>query len=366
VKANRDPSRRLALFALGRPDPTIVNPARLPPARSAEVCGRCHGQRLAADVGPFLTHGDPFVPGDDLSRTTKPLQRDTPLGGDPTAFAARFWPDGTARLTAYEYQGLLQSRCATKGGLTCTTCHGMHEGDPRGQLRAGVRGADGDRMCTGCHAALADGAAAAAHTHHAPAGAGARCVGCHMPRIVYGVLDVHRSHRIQVPEPARDATAGRPDACTGCHVAETAAWAAAARARLWGRAAAEGGVAAAETSPSLALFAGDPLTRAVAADALGRVQLPISPDERARRSGLLLEAMAGDTYPAVRHLAARALGRLGAPRMGDFDPSATPVIRAAAVEGLRARLGGAALAPPPAEVAALRSRAPRQDVDIGE
>jgi predicted CXXCH cytochrome family protein len=275
VKANRDPLRRLALFATGRPDPTIVNPARLPPARSAEICGRCHGQRLAADVGPFLTHGDPFVPGDDLSRTTKPLQRDTPLGGDPTVFAPRFWPDGTARLTAYEYQGLLQSRCAREGALTCTTCHGMHEGDPRGQLRAGMRGADGDRMCTGCHGGLADGGAAAAHTHHAPTGAGARCVGCHMPRVVYGVLDVHRSHRIEVPEPARDATAARPDACTGCHVDETAAWAAAARARLWGRAPAAGGVAAAETSPSLAVVAGDPLTRAVAADALGRVQVPL-------------------------------------------------------------------------------------------
>jgi hypothetical protein len=125
-------------------------------------------------------------------------------------------------------------------------------------------------------------------------------------------------------------------------------------------------VAAAETSPSLGVFAGDPLTRAGAAGALGRVQVPLEPEARARRAGLLLEAMAGDTYPAVRHLAVRALGRLGVPRTGDFDPSATAVIRAAAVEGLRARLGAAALAPPPADVAALRSRAPRQDVDIGE
>jgi predicted CXXCH cytochrome family protein len=344
VRANADPLRRLALWVRHAPDPTIVNPARLPPARSAEICGRCHGQRLAPDVGPFLAHGDPFVPGDELARMTKPLRRDTPLGGDRTAFAARFWPDGTARLTAYEYQGLLQSRCAKEGGLTCTTCHGMHEGDPRGQLRAGLRGAAADRMCTGCHSQLADGKAAAAHTHHDPAGAGGRCVGCHMPRIVYGVLDAHRSHRIEVPAPSHDAAVGRPDACTGCHVEK-------APAPVVGA-----------VPPSRALFSGDPLTRAVAADALGRVQAPLAPDERARRAGRLLEAMAHDTYPAVRHLAARALGRLGVDGAASFDPSATAEERAATI----ARLRTGAVAPLPAEVAALRAEAPRQDVDIGE
>jgi predicted CXXCH cytochrome family protein len=336
VTASADPLRRLFVRARRAADPTIVNPARLSPARSAEICGRCHGQRIAADVGPFMAHGDPFVPGDDLARLTKPLARDTPLGGDREAFAPRFWADGTARLTAYEYQGLLQSACAVKGGLTCTTCHGMHEGDPRGQLRGGLRGAAADRMCTGCHVQLTGAAAVAKHTKHDPAGA--RCVGCHMPRVVYGVLDVHRSHRIEVPRPARNAADGRPDACAGCHVERSAG----------------------------AVFAGDPVTRAIAADALGRAQVPLPPEERARRAGQLLEAMAGDTYPAVRQLAARALGRLGVEGAAAFDPSGAPAARATAVARLRARLGPNATAPPADEVAALRARAPRQDVDIGE
>src|SRR5439155_420226 len=105
--------------------------------------------------------------------------------------------------------------------------------DPRGQLR--VRFADRpDAMCTGCHQALAAAPALAAHTHHQPTGVGSRCVSCHMPRIVYGVLDVHPSHRIEVPDPGRNAAAGRPDACTGCHVDRTAAWAQVAAARFWG------------------------------------------------------------------------------------------------------------------------------------
>src|SRR5262249_9699622 len=79
VPRHADPARRYALHLGGGPDPTIVSPARLPPARAADVCGRCHGQRIADDVGPFLEHGDPFVPGDDLGLYTAPLWRETPL-----------------------------------------------------------------------------------------------------------------------------------------------------------------------------------------------------------------------------------------------------------------------------------------------
>jgi hypothetical protein len=362
VGANADPLRRLTLWAWRAADPTIVNPARLSPARAADVCGRCHGQRLAADVRPFMAHGDPFVPGDDLALTTEPLWRDTTLAGARGAFAPRFWADGTPRLTAYEYQGLLQSRCAQEATLTCTTCHGMHEGEPRGQLRVGLRGAAADGMCTQCHTTLADGAAAGRHTHHEAANGGARCVGCHMPRVVYGVLDVHRSHRIEVPDPAHAASAGRPDACTGCHVGETPVWAATMRARLWGGTA----PSVPETSAPLeALFSGDSVTRAVSADALGREQVPLGPAARAARVGALLEAMAGDDYPAVRHLAWRALGRLGVDA-ADYDPSADGRARSAAVERVRARLGGGGAKSAPEVVARLRARAVGGDVEIGE
>jgi predicted CXXCH cytochrome family protein len=365
ARASADPLRRFVARARKLSDATIVNPSRLSPARAADVCGRCHGQRLADDVAPFLAHGDPFVPGDALALYTAPLWRDTPLGGDPTVFAARFWADGTPRLTAYEYQGLLQSRCAQRGALTCTTCHGMHEGDPRGQIRAGYRGAAADAMCTRCHTALADTTASARHSHHDAAGAGGRCVACHMPRIVYGVLDVHRSHRIEVPEPARAAAQGRPDACTGCHVSETPAWAAAARARLWGRPA--GDPAPVGSSTLDELFAGDPIGRAVAADALGRVQAPLAPDARAIRRGALLDTMVGDPYPAVRHLAWRALGRLTPAVVAlEYDPSAEASVRGVVVSRLRARLGPETVAPVPGVVAALRARGRREEIEIGE
>lgn len=372
VARNADPARRARLATTGVADPTIVNPSRLSPGRAADLCGRCHGQRLADDVAPFLAQGDRFVPGDDLAVESSPLWRDTPLAGDRTAFAGRFWTDGTPRLTAYEYQGLLQSPCAMRGPLTCTSCHGMHEGDPRGQLRARLA-AQPDALCTGCHRQLAAAPALAAHAHHDPAGEGARCVSCHMPPIVYGVLSVHRSHRIEVPDPARDAAAGRPDACTGCHVDRTAAWAALSARRFWGtRPAGDAPPVPDGTAPMQAILAGEAPARAVAADALGKVLGPPDPTTRARRMGLLLDAMSSDRDPAIREIAWRGLRRLatGSPtaqlvRGVGYDPAGSPSARAASVAALRSAVGE--VIPPAASlVAALRGGIADRDLEIGE
>ena len=337
VARNADPARRARLAATGAADPTIVNPSRLSPGRAADLCGRCHGQRLADDVGPFLAHGDPFVPGDDLAIESAPLWRDTPLHGDRTAFAARFWTDGTARLTAYEYQGLLQSPCAMRGPLTCTSCHGMHEGDPRGQLRARFA-PQADAMCTGCHQALAAAPRwRRTRTTTRPGRAPAACA-CHMPRIVYGVLDVHRSHRIEVPDPARAAAAGRPDACTGCHVDRTAAWAQARLRRFWGsrpvpgRRTGPGGDGAGR---------GDPGRRSArAADRRRRDRrVPhnrLTAPTRNGRLGLLLEVMENDAVPSGpgnRLARPRAAWPPGEPtaellRRSAYDPAAPAEARA--------------------------------------
>jgi len=376
ARANADPVRRYVLHLGGRGDPTIVNPSRLSPARAADLCGRCHGQRIADHVDRFLDHGDPFVPGDDLALWSAPLWQDTPMGAHHAPFAPRFWADGTARLTAYEYQGLLQSPCTQRGTLTCSSCHGMHDGDPRGQLRPA---AAGDGACTGCHRELAAVDARARHSHHlaqAFSAAAVTCVDCHMPRVVYGVLDVHRSHRIEVPDPARAAAYGRPDACTDCHADQTPAWAAAAVRRWWGR----GGDAPASSADVVALAAaqgplgkllsGDPIERAVAADALGWTRAPAGPPALAVRAGLLLDAMASDHYPAVRYLAARALGRLvpSLPALAAYDPiDDRAAVRRAAVERLRASLPPPSVtAPDPARVRRLREAATAVAIDIGE
>jgi hypothetical protein len=208
-----------------------------------------------------------------------------------------------------------------------------------------------------------------------------------MPRIVYGVLDIHPSHRIEIPNPARAITSRRPDACTLCHVEKDRTWAMTERARLWpdaggmGMGTSRAGAAASPNdhlSPQEAIFAGDPVVRAVMAEAIGRAPLPsdaAAADRASRtRAAALLDAMEDDRYPAVRHLAARALGTLVTARAPSarvdataFDAMAPPRERARATAELRQ-----ALALPKASgsdahrIAALRADAARVDIDIGE
>ena len=367
----------------------MINPAHLSPSRSADICGRCHGQRLTDDVAPFLAHGDPFVPGENLELYSAPLWRDTPLRGDAQAFAPRFWDDGTPRLTAYEFQGWLQSRCAQEGVLTCISCHDMHGGAPRGQLRKTARG---DLACTSsCHTRFSTASAKALHTHHDAAGEGARCVSCHMPRIVYGVMDIHLSHRIEIPDPAQAIRTGRPDACTLCHVERSRAWVRAARGRLWpsdsvpAAAIAFGGSVGDNgddgLAPLEALFAADPIGRAVAAEALGaapeiRGETEKSARGRAVRQAALLSALANERYPAVRHLAGRALARLLATQhrvaesalAAAYDATAPAAERTAQIARLERALPEAARLrdAQASRVADLRAKSRVRDIDIGE
>jgi hypothetical protein len=367
VEQNRDPLRRFMLHLGEQRDPTIANPARLGAARSAQVCGHCHGQRIAPDIEHVHRFGDRFVPGEDLMRYSTPLARDTALHGDSRAFAARFWPDGTARLTAYEYQGLLQSACAEHGELTCTTCHGMHEGDPRGQLRP-ARSDDG--ACTGCHRELASAQAVATHSHHPAGSPGARCLECHMPRIVYGLVGAHRSHHIDSPRPELATDASHPDACTLCHADESREWAAAALARWRGTASI--GVAQPQIPEvTRALLEGDPIERAIAAAALGQNNAG-TPERTPARIGLLLDIMREDAYPAVRAIAWRSLRALLAqaaqpvPEVAAFTATDSAAARAGSLDALQASWPQNVWSAPDAAIRALRVHRADVDISIGE
>src|SRR5262245_10396544 len=231
VRRNENPLRRYLLNAsTSRRDPTIHSPLELSKERQVQLCGHCHGQRVPNPlerIDEFATRGDPYTAGDDLSEYTTPVQIDTKLEG--TEFWLRFWKDGTARLTAYEYQGLLQSKDYQHGDLTCISCHSMHGGDPKGMITEEKRG---PAACLPCHAEI--GKNIEGHTKHKAASTGSDCYACHMPKITYGLLDVHPTHRIQNPDPARAWRYDMPEACTLCHTNKTARWAAASVAEQYG------------------------------------------------------------------------------------------------------------------------------------
>jgi predicted CXXCH cytochrome family protein len=362
VQRNGSPLHRaLAEVGLARSS-DMVDPPRLGQAESAALCGQCHAQRLPdpmSKLWTFLDTGPTFRPGGRLEGHVKPITRDTanPDGPQaPSPFPDRFWKDGTARLTAYEYLGVTQSPCFRGGRFSCASCHRMHGGDVAGQIEPELRG---DRACTQCHTAIARDVSA--HTHHAPASSGSRCLDCHMPRIVYGVLAIHRSHRVESPDVRRDVEAGRPNACTACHADRGAPWAAERMRALWGaryeppRSRPDGVPLGGVPELLASLHAGDPVQRAVAVAALGRA----AGTADGARGAMLVNTLVGlgDPYPAIRYLARQSalaldhtLGLGLGDGLGAYDTLAPLETRGPALEALLKQLEAAAtgrLAPAP-------------------
>ena len=101
--------------------------------------------------------------------------------------------------------------------MACTTCHDPHAQDPSAQLAALATTA-GNKLCVGCHPALATPAAQQAHSHHGATSTGNACIGCHMPKknmgLDYGLV---RYHRIGSPTDKRRVEGDRPLECALCH-----------------------------------------------------------------------------------------------------------------------------------------------------
>ncbi len=363
AERNRSPVQRyLSQLKLSPPQTDIVNPARLAQPQSLAVCGQCHSQRLPDPVEKLWTYlatGPTFRPGDVLAGHVTPLTRDTPVP-DPTAppdtYRNRFWSDGTARLTSYEYLGITQSPCLKDPNFTCRSCHTMHGGDVKGQIEPSMRG---DRACTQCHTQI--GQNISAHTHHPAESSGSRCLDCHMPKTVYGILTTHRSHRIESPDAKRDVEGSRPNACTLCHLDRSARWAGERMQALWGprfgpAVQRPDGLPVDVPDALAAAHAGDPIQRAVYLAQLGRDD---SATPARERGFLLANALVGfgDQYGALRFIARGTALRLDASlglglasELGAFDVQGPERERSQALRGLLHRFEAAAkerLPPPP-------------------
>jgi hypothetical protein len=271
----------------------------LSPRASVALCARCHG-------GP-PTAGD-FGPADAEDYVAVIADR------------PGFFPSGAAAGQVYQAPAFLRSPCHLRGGLTCTGCH-EHHGTGL------VAGAGPDALCASCHAEKAT----RAHTFHDPRGDGARCVECHMPRLLRGLLAHQRDHRIAVPVPGGES----PDACTACHRDRDAAWAVRAWRERWGEppaatleaergiSLARRGLAGAEPRLRAALSHPDPFFRANAALYLGdaaallddpspEVRLcAVAAAERGSAPDALLARLAADPAARVRAAAHVAIARRG-------------------------------------------------------
>ncbi len=213
-------------------DPTIVNPARLDPARSAQVCGQCHGNYIMREefALEFARNGPLYRPGDDLHRTRYYIQypgtnataaQKTEFAQNKEFYTTRWWEDGTVLAGGREFTALLATPCHTRGTMTCLSCHSMHDSDPNDQLK---RGRDGPAACTQCHKEERFTTRVPEHTHHAAGSSGSNCLNCHMPHTTYALFKGIRSHQINSPRAESSARHGVPNACNLCHLDRTLDW----------------------------------------------------------------------------------------------------------------------------------------------
>jgi hypothetical protein len=140
-------------------DRTIVNPARLTPERSLDVCLQCHLQ------GDVYTH----PPGRDAFS----FRPGRPLAEHRLDFLVRSTRADEMGIASHGTR-MMQSRCftASRGALTCVHCHDPHvpvESVSRSQFIS---------RCLTCHQAES-----CRRVDDAPAqGERADCIACHMPR----------------------------------------------------------------------------------------------------------------------------------------------------------------------------------------
>lgn len=164
---------------------SIVNPARLTPARRMDLCMQCHLEPTSTGIPALIRRFDrgpfSFVPGEPLSSLVLAFDH---LPGPQH--------DDKFEIVGSSAYRLRQSRCfrESQGALTCDTCHDPHR-IPRGD--EAVR--HYSEACRKCHAAgFADLVSKGLHT------ASDDCAGCHMPKrrtedVVHVVMTDHLIQR---------------------------------------------------------------------------------------------------------------------------------------------------------------------------
>ncbi|MBI3208850.1 MAG: tetratricopeptide repeat protein, partial [Candidatus Solibacter usitatus] len=198
-----DGAEHAALMKSGRSekDPRIARMGSMSTQQRNEMCAPCHAKMSA------------------LSSGYQPLQRFFDHYDLVTLESPDFYPDGRDLGENYTYTSWQMSSCVRRAKFECLHCH-----TSSGAFR--FAGENADRACLPCHANVT-----AAHTHHKPESAGARCIGCHMPKTRFAAME-RSDHSMQPPTPAATARFGSPNACNVCHADRDAAWAD-LQARQW-------------------------------------------------------------------------------------------------------------------------------------
>ncbi|MBI4324008.1 MAG: C cytochrome precursor, partial [Chloroflexi bacterium] len=336
----------------------IVHPKKIPPARSAQICGFCHSMKWWDAKEGWPERGFSFRPGDDLEATTpiirpKELERQPwlrkVLEKNPEILHDFFWSDGMIRVSGRDYNGLIESPCYRGGQFSCLSCHSMHSSEPDAQL--GRDRAD-NRACTQCHDRFRADDQLAAHTRHEVQSSGSQCYNCHMPHTTYGVLKAIRSHQVSSPKLADQLATGRPNACNLCHLDKTLAWTADQLARWYGHPRSDLSGDETEISDAVRLaLSGDAGQRALLAWHFGWEPALLA----SGKSWIppVLAQLLDDPYAAVRCMAERSLRQVENLVPAGYDyalsPENRPSVQGSVLELWNKQMSGALGQNPPAQ-----------------
>jgi hypothetical protein len=179
-------------------------------------------------------------------------------------------------------------------------------------------------------------------------------------------MTFHPTHDISVPQPQLTAAQAVPNACNLCHLDKSVNWAIHESQRLWPdryRATQPSSDAQFEMAegPRM-LFAGDALTRALAAEAMGGDGM-MKPDPQ-WAAPYLVEAFA-DNYPIVRFFAANGLAA-DPWKIPKPDYLAAAPVRQAALDQWRSLFAASVRQRITTFAAELRARRKEVDIEVGE
>ena len=326
VQYHQNPLTRYQHHASDDADQTIVNPAKVPPERSSQICGQCHSISSARDAMDWWQHGSPYRPGEDLEAAVELHSFADQQPDDPVQV---FWGDGTCRVGGREYLAMTASTCFASGEMSCLSCHSMHASDPNDQLSmVGLS----DEACLQCHETFRN--RVEEHTHHAADSSGSRCYNCHMPHTSYALFSALRSHRVDSPSASVSAETGRPNACNQCHVDQSLNWVGDHLTDWYGQPKLTASVSDRDTSATvLWLLKGDAVQRTLAAWTLGWESAQSESGD-----GWIAPFLASaleDPYPSVRFVAWKSLRGLGLVDDEGFNFQGSPDEFAAVADKLR-------------------------------
>ena len=269
------------------PDIRIISTKTMTTAQRNDLCASCHAKAnpLAAAYGP----GERFYDYFDLATLEDP----------------DFYADGRDLGENYTMTSWSMSPCVKSGRIDCMHCH-TSSGRYRFKLEKF------NDACLPCHQDKVR--SPAAHTRHAEASEGSRCISCHMPKTSFARM-TRSDHSMLPPAPSATMAFNSPNACTICHSDKQAAWAD-ALVRQWHRRDYQGPVLERASLidmarkrnwtklPEMLACITDPGRDEIFAASLIRL---IPPGQNQQVKDALLKA-AGDPSPLIRGAAAHALG----------------------------------------------------------